>query len=75
MAMQGENKAAQLHHSEEHAHHWVLDQRSLGVCKHCGAVKQFAGYVGLQPGPFGLAKSKPASGTSDLPPGHEAGDR
>ena len=24
-------------------HHWLIDQRNLGVCRKCGAGKQFSG--------------------------------
>ncbi len=24
-------------------HHWLIDQRNLGVCRKCGASKQFSG--------------------------------
>jgi len=27
------------------AHHWIINDRSLGVCKKCGAKKQFPVHV------------------------------
>ena len=27
--------------SKQNAHHWVIDARNFGVCKKCGAKKQF----------------------------------
>ena len=29
---------------KECIHHWLIDERSFGVCKKCGASKQFYGW-------------------------------
>jgi len=31
-----------LDECKKEAHYWVLDDKNLGVCKRCGARKQFA---------------------------------
>jgi len=33
------------------AHHWTIDAKSLGVCKKCGAKKQFSEDVNNWPRP------------------------
>ncbi len=42
-----DTKAETLYQGEcsENAHHWIINDRSLGVCKKCGAKKQFPVYV------------------------------
>jgi hypothetical protein len=30
-----------LHECKNEAHYWVLDGKNLGICKRCGATKQF----------------------------------
>jgi hypothetical protein len=38
-----DTKGETLHQDEcsRNAHHWVIDGKNLGVCKKCGAQKQF----------------------------------
>jgi len=38
------NERETLHDDDcrECIHHWLIDQRNFGVCKKCGAMKQFA---------------------------------
>lgn len=42
-----DTKGETLHQDEcsGNAHHWIINDRSLGVCKKCGAKKQFPTYV------------------------------
>jgi len=42
-----DTKEGTLHQDEcsGNAHHWLIDGKNLGVCKKCGAKKQFPAYV------------------------------
>jgi len=44
-----DTKGETLHQDEcsRNAHHWIIDCKNLGVCKKCGAKKQFPAYVEL----------------------------
>jgi len=39
MTQKGETSHSDI--CKEAAHYWVLDDKSLGMCKRCGAQKQF----------------------------------
>jgi hypothetical protein len=39
--MDTESGPTHLHDCKNEAHYWVLDGKNLGVCKKCGATKQF----------------------------------
>jgi hypothetical protein len=39
--MDAECGPTSLHECKNEAHYWVLDGKNLGVCKKCGATKQF----------------------------------
>ena len=73
--MESKHKTAQLHDCEELAHHWMLDEKDFGVCKHCGASKQFHTQVSFyQPSAFGRAKADPTAETWASVLGGQPGD-
>ena len=39
-----ENKSDKAHNDDcqDCIHHWLIDERNLGVCKKCGAIRQFS---------------------------------
>lgn len=39
--MAADHRPISLHGCKNEAHYWVLDVKNLGVCKKCGATKQF----------------------------------
>jgi len=41
--MENEQGAVHVDDSEKCIHYWLIGQRNLGVCRKCGASKQFCG--------------------------------
>ncbi len=39
-----ENKSEKAHNDDRQdcIHHWLIDERNLGVCKKCGEIRQFS---------------------------------
>jgi hypothetical protein len=39
-----ENESEKVHNydCQNCIHHWMIDERNLGVCKKCGAIRQFS---------------------------------
>ncbi len=42
--MENENGSGKVHKNNGEAciHHWLIDEKNFGVCKKCGASKQFS---------------------------------